>query len=60
MKNYQVKLDDGHDFHFVEVEAPTDEEAKAEARRVARRRYGRIARFWRPIEATELEPDEEK
>ena len=51
MSNYTVKMDDGHDYHFVEsVEATTENEAMSNAKWVAQRRHGRIARNWRPIE----------
>lgn len=53
-EDYQVKLDDGHDFHYLEVQADDEEGAKEEAKKVARRKFGRIARFWRPVEATAL------
>ena len=47
---YTVKMDDGHDYHYIEsVEATTENEAMSNARWVAQRRHGRIARNWRPI-----------
>lgn len=49
---YTVKMDDGHDYHIIEnVEATTENEAMSNARWVAQRRHGRIARNWRPIVA---------
>lgn len=58
-KYYTVKMDDGHDFHFIEsVEATTEDEAMSNAKWMAQRRHGRIARNWRPIEAM-IEEDEE-
>ena len=51
-KYYTVKMDDGHDYHYIEsVEATTENEAMSNARWVAQRRHGKIARNWRPIEA---------
>ena len=48
---YTVKMDDGHDYHYIEsVEATTEDEAMSNARWVAQRRHGKIARNWRPIE----------
>ena len=56
---YTVKMDDGHDYHYIEsVEATTENEAMSNARWVAQRRYGKIARNWRPIEVM-IEEDEE-
>jgi len=58
-KYYTVKMDDGHDYHYIEsVEATTENEAMSNARWVAQRRHGKIARNWRPIEVM-IEEDEE-
>ena len=57
---YTVKMDDGHDYHYIEsVEATTEDEAMSNARWVAQRRHGKIARNWRPIEVM-TEEDEEQ
>ena len=58
-KYYTVKMDDGHDYHYIEsVEATTDNEAMSNARWVAQRRHGKIARNWRPTEVMIEEAEE--
>lgn len=60
-RSYFVKLDDGHEFHYLScVEAATEEEAKSAAHWQALRKFGRIARNWRAIEATEEEEEDEE
>ena len=57
---YTVKMDDGHDYHYIEsVEATTEDEAMSNAKWAAQRRHGKIARNWRTIEVM-IEEDEEQ
>ena len=61
MENFIIAhFDDGHDFHEVKFYADPnlpEEELKAEAKAIARRRYGKITRGWRYMGYSDYGPD---